>query len=165
MNITVEKRCDKQRASRFFIISFVIIVALWGLSFTSIMTPVFWQALSVLYFGGATFYGIKFHMTEYTYTLNSDGFIIVKTVGQKSVKVCYVDIPTFSHIYSKSEWKTQKKNRQIASVYNYNASASPDEYYVLVFEIDSKKTAVMFEGSREIESAMSEIILGLKENQ
>ncbi len=165
MNITVEKHCDKKRASHFFIFSFAIIMLLWGLSFTSLLTPGLWQALSVVCFGFLTFYGVKFYMTEYTYTLSSDGFIIVKTVGQKSVKVCHVDTSMFYHVYSKNEWQEQKKNRQIASVYNYNASASPDEYYVLVFEMDSKKTAVMFEGSREMILAMNDIILGLKENQ
>ena len=164
MNITVEKHCDKKKASRFFIISFVIISVLWGFSFTQLMTPGFWQALSVVYFGVATFYGVKFYMTEYTYHLTTDGFIIRKTVGQKSVKVCHVDASMFVAVYSKCEWAENKKNRQITSVYNYNASASPDEYYVLVFEIDSKLTAVMFEGSREMKDAMQDVIRGLKEN-
>ena len=165
MNITIEKICDKKKSARFFVVSFVIIIVLWGISFTGLMTPGFWQALSVVYFGVATFYGVKFYMTEYTYTLSSDGFIIVKTLGQKSVKVCHVDLSMFSAVYSKDEWNEQKNNRRIASVYNYNASASPDEYYVLVFEMDSKLTAVMFEGSCEMKSAMCDVILGLKENQ
>ena len=165
MNLTINKLCDKKRASRFMFISFVVIIVLWGFSFTELMSPGFWQALSVVYFGGATFYGVKFYLTEYTYTLTSDDFVIVKTVGNKSVKVCHVDNSTIVNIYSKEEWKEQKNNRQITSVYNYNASASPDEFYVLVFDIDGKYTAVMFEGSREMKKAIDEVILGLKESQ
>lgn len=165
MNVTVEKKCNPKRASRFFIASFVIITVLWGFSFTSLMTPGFWQALAVVYFAFATYFGVKFYMTEYTYTLCDDGFIVIKRVGQKSTKVCHVDVAMISCVYSKMEWQEQKKNRQITSVYNYNASALPDEYYVLVFEMDEKKTAVVFEGSREMVSAINDVILGSKENQ
>ena len=165
MNITVTTFHDKKKTSIFSSAGVILFIILWAMSFSPFLTPGLWQGLAVLVFCAGTYYGVKFHMTEYTYTLRENEFIIVKTVGKKNTKVCHLDNETVVDLYGISEWKKHKKERQLTAVYNYNAHALPEKYYVVVFELDSKKSAVMFEGSEEMYTAFADIIHGLKENQ
>ena len=165
MNITVEKKHNEKKTFALTIISLIVAIVIFSLSRTEILTNIFWQGTGVLFFGISFLYIYKFHMTDYTYTLTDDSFIIVKAVGKKTTKVCHLDNEMITLMCSAKDWKKNKKNRRIACVYNYNASLSPEEGYVLLFELSGNESAVKFEASREMADAINKIIRDRKENQ
>ena len=165
MNITVVKKHNEKKTFSLTLISLILSVALFLLDRTGFFSPTFWQGMGSLFFIVSFFYIYKFHMTDYTYTLSDDGFVIVKTVGKKSTKVCHIDNDMITHICSLKAWKNDKKIRRIASMYNYNASFSPKDGYVLVFELYGKESAVKFEPSEKMVEGIEKIIRDLKESQ
>ncbi len=166
MRYTKTTSHDVKKTNLFLLASVIVFAFLWCMSFTKLLTPGLWQGFAVLWFCAVLFYGTKFHMTEYVYTLSDDdGFVIVKLMGKKQTKVCHLDIDTVVELYTAEEWKKNKKSRQIVAVYNYNAHALPDEYYVVIFELDLKRSAVMFEGTGEMYEAFRSLIHDSKESQ
>lgn len=165
MNIVVEKKHDPKKVYTVVLLSFLAVTVFFALGETGILTPGFWQGIGLLFFCISFFLISKFGFAEYTYTLCDDGFIVIKTMGKKSNKVCHLDLDTVTAVFTPAEWGTEKKSRQITAIYNYNASISPDEYYVVLFELYGKVSAVKFEGTREMYDVLQKIILSLKENQ
>jgi hypothetical protein len=165
MNITHRTSINRKKTYIFAFVTLAVITVLWGMSFSPLINPGFWQTLSVFYFCASMLYCVKYCMTEYQYTLTDDEFIIVKIVGQKKTKVCHLESEMYCAVYDKNEWQEHKRNRQITSVYCYNGSYSPEKYYVIVFELDSKNSAVVFEGTEEMHKALSDIIRDRQENQ
>ena len=107
----------------------------------------------------------KFYLSEYTYILTDDEFVIYKKTGSKNVKVCHLDLFSVKAIYTDKEWKKEKNNRQITSVYNYNASIRPDKFSTIVFDMGTCFEAVLFEPSEEMKEAFLTFIHGQRENQ
>jgi len=165
MNITVEKKHNEKKTFLLTALSFFVSIVIFSLSRTNLLTHIFWQGLGALFFVITFFYIYKFHMCDYTYTLKDESFVIVRTVGKRSTKVCHLDSDMLVFICPRSEWKKNKKNRRIAGVYNYNASISPVDGYVLFFKLYEKESAVKFEPSKEMVEGIEKIIRDLRENQ
>lgn len=156
---------NKKKTYIFSAIVFSVLAALFLLASIPVFNAGVWQLLAMLVFIVSAFLLDKYYLSTYSYTFNGTEFVVTKTTGKKSVKVCHLDTDTFVALYTKEEWKKNKKTRQINSVYNYNAEFLPREYMCLVFEMYGKVTAVLFQPSKEMVQEMKKVIPDTKENQ
>ena len=165
MNMQINKKHNPRKVYTLVVIAFIAVTVLFAMGETQILTRAFWQGMGFLVFCVCVFLITKFGFYEYKYILSDDGFVIIKTVGNKDTKVCHLDLDTIVAVLKPDEWKEEKKIRRITAIYNYNASVSPDEYYVVLFELDGKVSAVKFEGNAQMYEGIKGIILAPKENQ
>ncbi len=163
--IVHSKKTSKKKTYIFSLFVFIVLAILFVLAAIPVVNPGIWQFLSIIHFVFSTHLLVKFYLSEYIYTLSDSEFFIDKKTGGKTARVCHIDTSMIVALYTKEEWKEHKKSRQITSVYNYNSSFMPAEFYSLVFEMNSKKTAVLFECSEEQGRAILKIIRDREENQ
>ncbi len=165
MKLNHSPKPAKKKMYIFSTVVFTVLAVLLFLAWLPVVNPGIWQFLSLVFFIFATHILTKFYLSVYTYVLTDTEFFIFKKTGQREVKVCHVDNFTLVALFSSDEWKIHKKSRQITSVYNYNGEFLSADYSVLVFEINSKRTAVLFEPSDEMREALLKLIRDPIENQ
>ena len=165
MKIVHSPKRQKKKMYIFSGIVFFIVLVLFVLASIPIINPGIWEFLALIVFVYSTLMLSKFYLSEYTYILTDDEFVIYKKTGSKNVKVCHLDLFSVKAIYTDKEWKKEKNNRQITSVYNYNASIRPDKFSTIVFDMGTCFEAVLFEPSEEMKEAFLTFIHGQRENQ
>ncbi len=165
MKLVHTPKKEKKKMYLFSVCVFSVIAVLFSLAAVPVINAGIWQFLALILFVFSTLILSKFYLSEYTYVITDNEFLIYKRTGEKSVKVCHIDNFSIVALYSLKEWKSEKKNRQITGVYNYNASIRPARYYALVFDLGSRKSAVLFEPSDEIRDAVFQLIHDRTESQ
>ncbi|MBE6649871.1 MAG: hypothetical protein E7613_01025 [Ruminococcaceae bacterium] len=103
---------------------------------------------------------VKYFIPVYTYIIDSESFIITKTLGKKVTTVCNVDLYRITDVVTNIDFENGFKSR-VSSIYNYSCNPGTKGRYALIFEYSNCKEAVLFEPNEEMYS----FILGLIKNQ
>lgn len=142
-----------------FIVLILIVIFVLSIALVTIFSlpKIIWQ--SVFFVIAVIFCElcVKYFLPQYTYTLNSESFIITKTLNNKTITVCNIDIDRIVEIYTREKYKKQE-SYQPKSIYNYNGNLATDSCYVLIFEYSNCSEAVCFEPSKEMADSILSLI-------
>lgn len=156
---------DNRKTTVVFLVGIVLLMTLFLLSHKGIIHEVICHTVflvEAIYF---SFILSKFVLPVYTYTINSDCFTIIKTLGKKDSLECNIELSKIVNIVTYKEYKKQEKT-EIKSVYNYCANISASSCHCLIFEYSDCRECVMFEPDTSMVEALKKCVMSdLKESQ
>lgn len=103
-----------------------------------------------------TFILTKFVLPTYSYIIEDNRFKIIKTLGDKAVTECDVDIANILEILPYRQYKKQE-NKKIKCVYNYNANFLSFSCKCLVFQYSGVCETILFEPNKEMINSINRI--------
>ena len=162
MNYSPKK--DNLKTNIIFFFGILLLLTLFFLSRLGVILEV---VCHFVFMAEAVFYTFllnKFVLPIYTYSLNNKEFTIVKTMGNKKILECSIELSKICDILPYKEYKN-KEDTEIKSVYNYCANFSASSRYCLIFEYSNCKEAVLFEPNSKMVTIIKDYVKsGLKEN-
>lgn len=116
-----------------------------------------------LFFFEAVFYTFiltKFILPTYTYIIDDNRFRVIKTMGNKTLTECDVDITNILEIFPYKQHKKQV-NKKAKCIYNYNANFLSSTCQCLIFEYSGICEAILFEPNKKMLDIISRVKKGL----
>lgn len=163
--MTYTPKKDNLKSTAIFLLGLLLLLTLFLFSSLGIIPDVICHFAFMIEAIFYTFILNKFVLPIYTYTINKEEFTIVKTMGQKSVMVCNIEVSRISDLLMHEDYK-KEEDTEIKSVYNYCANFSASSRYCLIFEYSNFKEAVIFEPNREMVDVINSYIMNdPRENQ
>ena len=97
----------------------------------------------------------RFILSDYIYILDKTNFIIVKVNGAKSAQVCNISLETSISVFEKNKKFSEiEKQFDKFNKTNFCQNMIPYKLYVYIFELNQKKSAVIFEPDRNFIAEM-----------
>ncbi|MBQ9847920.1 MAG: hypothetical protein IJO64_02555 [Clostridia bacterium] len=91
---------------------------------------------------------VRYYMTEFEYSVDSESFSIVKTVGTRKQTVCCLALDKSCELIKMSDYKLLPRDKKAIIKYSLNQNIKA-ESYVFLCDFNGKRTMVEFEPNAE----------------